>query len=218
MNRTLTPSRKSDRMSDDRAQLDALLDEALVGYLGLSLDEGPLVLPVSYARDGDRLLFHGSTGSHRMRTVAAGAQICFTVSVIDALKVARTGEGTGMRYRSAVLFGSCSLLADEEKDRALELYLDRYLPGRTAEVRPTTRKELAATLVLELPIEQWSLKSAGGFAADEPDDVAAGGWAGVVPLRTVWETPIPNPDLGLGIDVPASVLRLTEGQASDSGS
>ncbi len=218
MTRTLTPSRKSDRMSDDRNALDALLDEALVGHLGLSLDEGPLVLPISYARDGDRLLFHGSTGSHRMRTIAAGAQVCFTVSVMDALKVSRTGEGTGMRYRSAVLFGACGLLADEEKERALEVYLNRYLPGRTAEVRRATRRELAATMVLELPIDQWSLKSAGGFVSDDPDDVAAGGWAGVVPLRTVWETPIPNPDLGLGIDVPASVLRLLEPQPSVSGS
>jgi Predicted flavin-nucleotide-binding protein len=218
MIRNLTPSRMSDRMTSDRSVLDAILDEAPIGYLGISLDEGPLVLPVSYARDGDRLLLHGSTGSHRMRAIAAGAQICFSVSVVDALKISRTGEGTGMRYRSAVLFGACSRLEDAEKERALDVYLDRYVPGRTAEVRRSTKKELAATMVLILPIDQWSVKTADGFCEDEPEDVAAGGWAGVVPLRTVWEAPIPNPELGLGTDVPASILRLTGGQASDSGS
>jgi len=218
MTRNLTPSRMADRMSDDRSVLDAVLDEALVGYLGLSLEEGPLVLPVSYARDGDRLLFHGSTGSHRMRAIASGAEVCFSVAVMDALKVSRTGEGTGMRYRSAVIFGACTRIEDAEKERALDVYLDRYVPGRTAEVRRSTKKELAATMVLELPIEQWSVKTADGFPSDEPEDIAAGGWAGVVPLRTVWEAPIPNPDLGLGIDVPASILRLAQTQASDSGS
>jgi len=218
MTRNLTPSRMADRMSDDRSVLDAVLDEALVGYLGLSLEEGPLVLPVSYARDGDRLLFHGSTGSHRMRAIASGAEVCFSVAVMDALKVSRTGEGTGMRYRSAVIFGACTRIEDAEKERALDVYLDRYVPGRTAQVRRSTKKELAATMVLELPIEQWSVKTADGFPSDEPEDIAAGGWAGVVPLRTVWEAPIPNPDLGLGIDVPASILRLAQTQASDSGS
>jgi uncharacterized protein len=218
MTRNLIPSRMADRMTDDRAVLDAVLDEALIGYLGISLDEGPLVLPVSYARDGDRLLLHGSTGSRRMRAIAAGAQVCFSVSVVDTMKVSRTGEGTGMGYRSAVLFGSCTRLADEEKGQALEVYLDRYLPGRTAEVRPSNKKELAATMVLVLPIDQWSVKTADGFPEDEPEDEAAGGWAGVVPLRTVWEAPIPNPEVGLGIDVPASILRLAQNQASDSGS
>lgn len=218
MSRTLTPSRMADRMCQDRSVLDAVLDEALVGYLGISLDEGPLVLPVSYARDGDQLIFHGSTGSHRMRAIASGAQVCFSVSVMDALKISRTGEGTGMRYRSAVLFGACSRIEDAEKERVLDVYLDRYVPGRTAEVRRSTKKELAATMVLSLPIEQWSVKTADGFPADEPEDIAAGGWAGVVPLRTVWEAPIPNPDLGLGIDVPASVVALTRDQDSGSAS
>lgn len=218
MTRTLTPSRMADRMSQDRSVLDAVLDEALVGYLGISLDEGPLVLPVSYARDGDRLLFHGSTGSHRMRAIAAGAEVCFSVAVMDALKVSRTGEGTGMRYRSAVVFGACARVDEAEKERALDVYLDRYVPGRTAEVRRSTKKELAATMVLSLPIDQWSVKTADGFPSDEPEDIAAGGWAGVVPLRTVWEAPIPNPDLGLGIDVPASIVAMTRNQASGSAS
>lgn len=206
--RRLTPSRKTERMSQDRAELDVLLDQALVGYLGISLPEGPLVLPVSYARDGDRILFHGSTGSHRMRAIAEGAEVCFTVAEVDGLKVARSGDGTGMQYRSAVLFGSCSVLPDDQKAPALERYLDRYLPGRVAEVRPASRRELAATMLLALPIDQWSVKVAVGFPCDPDEDLAGDAWAGVLPLRLAYGDPQPSPDLRDGIAVPASVLAL----------
>jgi nitroimidazol reductase NimA-like FMN-containing flavoprotein (pyridoxamine 5'-phosphate oxidase superfamily) len=205
--RTLTPSRKRDRLTDDRAALDTLLDEVLVGYVGISLPEGPLVLPVGFARDGDRVLLHGSSGSHRMRALAAGAQVCFTVAVLDALKVARSGFGTGMRYRSACLFGACEVEGDD-KLRALDAYTDRYLPGRSGEVRPIGAKEAAATLLLALPIEAWSMKVAGGFPDDDPEDVAGPAWAGVVPLASVWGEPVDNPDLAAGIAVPASVRAL----------
>lgn len=208
MERTLTPSRKRDRLTTDRAALDALLEEVLVAYVGICLPEGPLVLPVSFARDGDRVLLHGSTGSHRMRALAAGTPICLTVATVDALKVARSGFGTGMRYRSACLFGVCEVLLGEDKDRALAAYTDRYLPGRSREVRPIAAKEAAATLLLALPIDQWSMKVAGGFPDDDPDDVAGTAWAGVVPLQPVWGEPVRNPDLADGIAVPASVRAL----------
>jgi uncharacterized protein len=208
MARTLIPSRAPDRGRDDREALDQLLDEVLIGYVALSLDEGPLALPVSFARDGERLLFHGSTGSHRMRAFADGAQICFTVAVVDGLKVGRTSFGTGMRYRSACLFGVCEVLTGAEKQAALETYTDRYLPGRTAEVRPMTAKELSATMVLSLPIIEWSMKAAEGFVDDDDEDLALDSWAGVVPVSQAVGEPIPNPDLRPGIDLPGSVQAL----------
>lgn len=211
MQRNLTPSRKAGRGRTDRAALDELLDEVLVGYVGLSLDEGPLVLPVGFARDADRVLLHGSTGSHRMRTLADGAEICFTVAALDALKVARSAFGTGMQYRSACLFGVCEVLAGADQAAALETYTNRYLAGRAAEVRPITAKERAATMVLALPIETWSMKVAEGFPDDEPGDLAGDSWAGVVPVLTSYGEPIPNPDLRPGIAVPASVLGLAKG-------
>jgi len=208
MQRTLTPSRMAGRGRTDRQALDELLDEVLVGYLGVSLDEGPLVLPVGFARDGDRVLLHGSTGSHRMRVLAEGADVCFTVATMDALKVARSAFGTGMQYRSACLFGVCEVLEGDDKASALAAYTNRYLPGRIDEVRPITAKERAATMVLALPIETWSMKVAGGFADDDPDDVAGDAWAGVVPLLTGYGAPLRNPDLRVGVGVPASVLAL----------
>lgn len=209
MARTLTPSRMPDRMSADRATLDELLDEVLVAHVGLSLDEGPLVIPTGFARDGDRLLFHGSTGSRWLRALAAGADVCVTVTALDGIKVARSGFESGMRYRSACLFGRCTVLVRDEAARALDRFVDRVLPGRAAEVRPSTAKERAATLVLALPITEWSLRSADGFATDPASDVAGETWAGAVPIRTAYGEPEPSPDLRPGIDVPPSVRALT---------
>lgn len=208
MERTLTPTRKADRLTDDRDVLNALLDEVMVAHVGLSLPEGPLVLPVGFARDGDRILLHGSTGSRRMRTMAAGAPVCVTVSSLDAIKVSRAAFGTGMRYRSACIFGSCEVLQGEDKRAALEVFTDRFLPGRTTEVRPPSAKELAATMVFALPLRTWSVKVAGGFCDDEPEDLASDAWAGVVPVGTRFGEPVDNPDLRAGISVPASVTGL----------
>lgn len=206
--RTLTPSRMAERTTTDRAILDALLDEVLVAHVGLSLEEGPLVIPIGFARDGDRLLFHGSTGSRWLRAVAAGADVCVTVTALDGIKAARSGFESGMQYRSAVLFGTCTRLDGPDAVRALDAYVDRVLPGRSAEVRPATAKELAATMVLALPITEWSVKTADGFPDDPASDVAGDAWAGVVPMAVTYGEPIPNPDLRPGVKVPASVRSL----------
>ncbi|MFT4109125.1 pyridoxamine 5'-phosphate oxidase family protein [Propionicimonas sp.] len=208
MSRTLIPTRMADRTSTDHAELDALLDEVLVAHIGLSLEEGPLVIPTGFARAGDRLLFHGSTGSRWMRALADGAPACVTVTALDAIKVARSGFESGMRYRSACLFGTCTMLTGDEAVRALDAFTDRVLPGRTGEIRPSTGKELAATMTLALPIAEWSLKTADGFPEDPDSDIAGEAWAGVVPLVTGYGDPVPSPDLRAGIEVPASVHRL----------
>lgn len=207
MSRTLTPVRMAERTTDDRAILDALLDEVLVAHIGLTLDEGPLVIPTGFARDGDRLLFHGSTGSRWMRALATGAPVCVTVTALDGIKVARSGFESGMRYRSACLFGTCTVLAGTDAVHALGVFVDRILPGRSGEIRPSTPKEVAATMVLALPIAEWSVKTADGFPEDPASDVAGDAWAGVIPLRQVAGDPVPSPDLRAGIGVPASVRQ-----------
>jgi nitroimidazol reductase NimA-like FMN-containing flavoprotein (pyridoxamine 5'-phosphate oxidase superfamily) len=208
--RTLTPTRLADRAAADRAALDALLDEVLVAHVGFTSSEGPLVLPIGFAREGDRLILHGSTGSRWLRVLAAGVEVCATVTALDAIKVARSAFESGMRYRSACVFGQCTVLTGTEAGGALEAFTNRVLPGRTAEIRRSTPRELAATLVLALPITQWSYKSSDGFPEDPAEDLAGDAWAGAVPLRTTCERPIPAPDLRAGIDVPDSVRRLTE--------
>ena len=208
--RTLTPTRLADRAAADRATRDALLDEVLVAHVGFTSSEGPLVLPIGFARDGDRLILHGSTGSRWLRVLASGVEVCATVTALDGIKVARSAFESGMRYRSACVFGQCTVLVGAEAERGLGIFTDRVLPGRTTEIRRSTSRELAATLVLALPITQWSYKSSDGFPEDPPEDLAGDAWAGAVPLRTAYGPALPNPDLGDGIPVPPSVRALTD--------
>ncbi len=198
-----------EKSSSDRDILDALLDEALVGHVGLVDDTGrPVVIPTAIARDGDALLLHGSTGSGWMRRLAGGASCSVAVTAVDALVVARSAFESSINYRSAVLFGACTRLAGDDHRRALDVFTDLLLPGRTAEVRDPRPAELAATMVLSLPIEQWSLKVSDGFGDDGPEDVAGPAWAGVVPIVTGYGGPVAAPDLQPGIEVPESVRRL----------
>ncbi len=143
-----------------------------------------------------------------MRALAAGAEACVTVTSLDALVVARSAFESSFHYRSAVVFGRFAPLAGPEKTAALDVLVEKLIPGRLAEVRASTERELAATLVLALPLEEWSLRVSDGWPEDEPEDVAGDAWAGVVPVRTGYGSPQPAPDLREGIEVPASVRRL----------
>lgn len=206
MSARTTITRLREKGSTDRAALDALFDSCLLGHFGLASDDGPVVIPTAVVRDGDRVLAHGSTGSRWMRLLAAGAPTCLTVTALDGVVVARSAFESSLHYRSAVLFGSCAPVTDRE--HALDLITERLIPGRTAEIRRPRAAELAATLVLELPITEWSLKLSAGWPADPDDDVAGDAWAGVVPMTSGYAAPLPAPDLRAGIPVPASVLAF----------
>jgi uncharacterized protein len=197
--------------SADREALDRLLDEQIMGHVGLVRPDGyPVVLPTAIARDGDRLLLHGSTGSPWMRAAASGAPVCVQVTAADAIIVARSAFESSLRYRSAVLFGVCESLDGEQKQAALDVLTEHLIPGRTREVRRPIAKELAATLVLALPIAEWSLKVSDGWPEDPESDIAGDAWAGVLPIVTGYGEPAAAPDLRPGIAVPASVSQLTQ--------
>jgi hypothetical protein len=198
--------------STDRAELDRLLDDSRVGHFAFVLDEQPVVIPSAIARDGDTVLAHGSTGAGWMRWLADGRPVCLGVTRFEGLVVARSAFESSMLYRSAVIFGACAKVDDPaEKRAALDLLTDSFLPGRVAEVREPTKKELAATLVLRLPLDEWSLKVSTDWAEDPPDDVDGPAWSGLVPLHASYGPPAAAPDLRAGIDVPASVRSLAEG-------
>jgi nitroimidazol reductase NimA-like FMN-containing flavoprotein (pyridoxamine 5'-phosphate oxidase superfamily) len=206
------PARLAEKASTERRALDALLDTTRIGHFGLvAQDATPVVIPTMVVRDGDRVLAHGSTGSRWMRRLAEGVPTALAVTAYDGLVVARSAFESSIRYRSAVLFGRCSTVGDD-KERFLDLVTEALIPGRAAEVRRPTRAELAATLVLSLPIADWSLKISAGWPEDEPDDVAGHAWAGVVPAHQVFTAPQDAPDLRAGIEVPASVRALTGDQ------
>lgn len=196
----------------ERAELDALLDSARVGHFGLTDTAGrPVVIPTAIVRDADRILVHGSTGSPWMRRLAAGESTCLAVTALDGVVVARSAFESSLHYRSAVLFGTCTLLPSDEKAGALDLVTEALLPGRTTEIRPPTARELDATLVLALPITEWSLKVSDGWPDDPESDVAGPAWAGVLPLTTAYGAPRPAPDLRAPIAVPPSVQNLQAG-------
>jgi nitroimidazol reductase NimA-like FMN-containing flavoprotein (pyridoxamine 5'-phosphate oxidase superfamily) len=189
----------------DRAVLHDVLDAGLVAHLAVVDDDGqPYVVPVGYARDGDRVLLHGSTGSRLFRSLAAGAPTCFTVTLLDGLVLARSAFESSMHYRGAMVLGSCTLLEGAEADDALRRISDHLLPGRWDDIRPPSRKELAATLVLSLPLDEASVKISAGPPDDDPDDLDRPVWAGVVPIREVFGEPVPD-ERGAAYDVPAYV-------------
>ena len=180
----------------DAAVLHAVLDAGLVAHVALVDEDGqPYVVPVAYARDGERVLFHGSTGSRLFRALAAGQPTCLTVTLLDGLVLARSTFESSMHYRGAMVLGVCEELTGADKDHALQVITEHLLPGRWAEARHPNRKELAATLVLALPLTEASVKVAAGPPTDEPDDLDRPVWAGVVPLRESFGTPVDAPDL-----------------------
>jgi uncharacterized protein len=200
-------TRLREKGTTDRAALDALLDSSILGHFGLVAEDGhPVVVPTAIVRDGDTVLAHGSTGSRWMRLLASGTQACLTVTALDGVVVARSAFESSLHYRSAVLFGSCTVASD--KERALDLITERLIPGRSAEIRRPRAQELAATLVLVLPIAEWSLKISDGWPEDPDDDIAGEAWAGVVPKLASYGAPLPAPDLRDGIPVPPSVRNL----------
>lgn len=194
--------------SEDREQLNALLDTSKVGHVALVRQGRPVVIPTAIARDGDVLLMHGSTGAGWMRTLADGSPVAVGVTVVEGLVVARSAFESSMLYRSAVLFGSCTALVGNAKRRALDVLTEHLIPGRVLEVRDPSEKELAATLVLALPVEHWSLKVSDGWPEDPDDDVAGPAWAGVLPLVTSHGVPVAAPDLRAGVELPPSVTAL----------
>jgi uncharacterized protein len=166
----------------DRAALYAIVDAGLVAHVGIAVDGQPFVLPCGYARDDDRLLLHGSTGSRLFRGLGSGLAACVTITILDGLVVATSLFESSMHYRSAVVLGSGSALTGAEKRRGLDVLSDHLLPGRRADARPPSRRELAATSVVTIPMEEWSVKISAAPPEVVADDEGWSPWTGIVPL------------------------------------
>jgi uncharacterized protein len=183
--------------------LDDVLDEGLVGHLGVVEDGQPFVLPVAYARDGDTVLLHGSTASRLFRLAASGVPVCLTVTLLDGFVFARSVFNSSMNYRSAVLIGAATgVEGEDEKLTALQRLAERMAPGHWDYARRPIERELRATSVLRLPIVEWSVKVSAGPPDDDDADYKLPLWAGTVPLRTVAGAPEPDPALPDGHGLP----------------
>jgi nitroimidazol reductase NimA-like FMN-containing flavoprotein (pyridoxamine 5'-phosphate oxidase superfamily) len=209
-----TPTRMPQKFAGgDAAALRELLAATHLGHFAFVVDGQPRVLPIAiaaeFAEDGSpSILLHGSTGSHWLRLLATGVPVALSVTALDALVVARSAFESSMHYRSAVLFGSCAPVTGDDKPRALDVVTDALIPGRVAELRASTAKELAATLLLRMTVGDWSLKISDGWPEDEAPDVAGPAWAGVLPRAELYTEAIPTHDLRADIPIPTSVARL----------
>ncbi len=211
-NSRATPTRLTEKFVDtDVTCLAELVQAAIVGHFAFVVDGQPRVMPIAIVADGASILLHGSSGSHWLRTLATGIPVALSVTAVDALVVARSAFESSMRYRSAVIFGSCVRVDGDEKIAALDLITDGLIPGRVAEVRTHTSKELAATLMLRLPIDEWTLKVSNDWPEDEDADLASDAWAGVLPIQSRFTDALPAPDLRDGIALPPSVRSLLAG-------
>ncbi len=209
-------TRAKERGRVDRGELDAVLDAGLICHLGVVLHGSPVVIPTIYGREGDTLYLHGSTGSGNMRAALTG-DVSLTVTHVDGIVYARAAMHFSMNYRSAVIHGRPIELTDPgERMRALRVIVEQAAPGAWDAVRAPNKKEMAATTVLALDLTEASVKVRTGGPRDEQADIDAGGvWAGVLPLRQVFDAPIPAADLAAGVPIPAHVLdRRTDAVAA----
>ena len=196
MNERTQIRRLPEKAVEDVAVLHAILDAARVAHVGFADEAGaPVVIPTGAARDGDRLLLHGSTGSRLFRRLADGCDACVTTTLLDGIVLARSAFESSMHYRSAMVFGVATVVPAEDKVAALRTMSEAWLPGRWDTLRPPNAKELAATLVLALPLDEWSVKVSDGPPEDPDDDLDEPVWAGVLPIRTAYGPPVPAPDL-----------------------
>ena len=175
--------RHPERASRERRDLDAILDAALVCHVGFVHDGAPVVIPTIHARAGDVLYLHGSPASRMLRHLAGGIDVCVTATLVDGLVLAKSWMHHSLNYRSAVVFGRAAVVADGDlKVEALRMVVEHVQPGRSTQARPPSAKELAATLVLALPLDEWSVKARSGGPIDDPLDEALGWFAGVQPV------------------------------------
>ena len=204
-----TVKRLPDRGVYERAAIEAILDEALICHVGFVHDGQPFVIPTGFARDGDSLFIHGSPASRMLRTLSGGVPVCVTVTLVDGMVVARSAFHSSMNYRSVVVLGTAMPVLDpDRKLHAMKMLVDHLIPGRWNDLRPITPKELKATLILEIPLDEASAKVRTGGPKDDEDDYDLPIWAGVVPLTLTPSSPVPDDRLTDGLVTPRYVRRF----------
>ncbi len=187
-----TLHRKPARGSYDRDVVHRILDEGLVAHVGFSIENQPYVIPMVYGRLGDQLVLHGAAASRMLKHGSQGVPLCATVTIVDGLVLARSWMHHSMNYRSVVVLGTAHEIVErDEKLAALRVVLEHALPGRGDETRWPSDKELAATRVIALPIEEASAKQrSGGPLPEDAEDRGQPCWAGELPIRLGYGVPI----------------------------
>lgn len=210
--------RRKERGTYDRETLYRILDEGMLCHLGLTFQGHPLVLPMVYGRLGDRLILHGAVAGRLLEALASGLEVCLNVTHLDGLVLARSTFHHSVNYRSVVAFATPRLLTSaEEKEAALTALVEHLVPGRSRDARGPSPQELEATAVLELALDEASVKIRVGPPGDAQADLALPVWAGEIPLTLVPGAAVPAPDLSPEVDVPAYVARYRRPTATAPG-
>lgn len=195
--------RLPERGKHDRATIDAIIDEALICHVAFSTDDGPVVIPTIHAREGDTLYLHGSAASRMLRIIREGEPICVNMTIIDGLVMARSLFNHSMNYRSVILFGTAREITDpDEKLASMRLVSEHMSPGRWNDARRPNDKELRATMMVAIPLDEASAKVRTGPPGDNDEDYDLDVWAGVIPVELTFGEPQPDPRLRDGIEVP----------------
>ncbi|HET8826244.1 MAG TPA: pyridoxamine 5'-phosphate oxidase family protein [Terriglobales bacterium] len=192
----------------DPETIRAILDASFLAHVGFNVEGQPFVIPTLFGREDDKLYMHGSAASRMLHHLETGVSACVNVTVVDGLVLARSAFHHSMNYRSVVAFGTARKIEErDKKNHALRVVSEHLIRGRWEDVRQPTDHELKATSVLEFSIEEASAKIRTGPPADDEEDYALSMWAGVLPLKLVAESPIPDSRLADGVPVPEYVGR-----------
>jgi len=198
-----TVKRLADRAVYERRTIEAILDEALYCHVAVVDDGSPRVIPTIHARISDTLYIHGSNASRTLRTVKDGGEVCVVVTLLDGLILARSVFNHSMNYRSVMVYGTAREVTDPaEKWEAQRALVEHIVPGRTADARMPSEKELRQTTILAIPLDEASAKVRSGPSKDAEEDYALPVWAGEIPLRLVAQPPIDDPKLPPGVATP----------------
>ena len=209
-NPDLRVRRVPERAGYDRETINEIVDAALIAHVGTIRDGKPVVIPMLGVRDGDWLLLHGAPASGTVRR-GRGQQVCVEMTLLDGLVLARSAFHHSLNYRSVVVLGEAEVIAEEdERARALEVFMERIVPGRGEQLRPTTSVEIKQTAVLRISLEQASTKVRSGPPGDEEEDYDWPVWAGVLPVTTSIGQPQPDPRLKDGVETPDNVGALAD--------
>lgn len=199
--------READRAVYDRETIYRILDEGFLCHVGFSVEGQPFVIPTSYGRRDASLYLHGSAASRMLRQMKDSVPVCVTVTLLDGLVLARSVFNHSMNYRSVVILGKATLVDDpEEKLTALRALSEHIIPGRWDDARQPNERELKATSVLRVPIEEFSAKVRTGPPIDDAEDMNFPTWAGVVPLEMRAGEPLDDPQLDPKREVPAYAM------------
>lgn len=198
-----TVKRAPARGNYDRKTVYQILDESLIANIAFTTEHGPVLIPMMFARDGDELLFHGATTSRLMQVLTGGESVCLSVTIVDGLVLAKSLFHHSMNYRSVTCYGrGHEVTKPEDRLQALEKISDKTMPGRWTDSRQPSEKEMKATRIAAITIESASAKVRTGPPVEDADDVSLPYWSGVVPLRTIADSPVACQEHSSDVEIP----------------